>query len=137
MKDAWLNFLMQLHTWCARDAERPVPAALEEALQRLHEAVTCSPQQFDDTLSQWRQPLGDWWGGDLPPQWDPAWRVLSRQLWTLTAEALTYLEHHRPGAVAAALPRHAAVFNNPPWYPSEALEANDAAVPPDHAMCGT
>lgn len=134
MQDAWLNFLTQLHTWCAHDAGLPTPRALEEALTQLHEAAPCSPQQCDATLSVWRQPLGDWWDGNLPPKWDPAWRVLSRQLWTLTAEALDYLEQYRPGAVAAPLPRPSIVFSSP----SHTLEMPDASDMVDQsrpAMC--
>jgi len=134
MQDAWLNFLTQLHAWCAQDAGLPTPRALEEAMTQLHEVAPCSPRHFDAALSLWRQPLGDWWDGDLPPQWDSNWRVLSRQLWTLTAEALTYLEHYRPGAIAAPLPRRNAVFASSAPHP-EAPDASTAADQSQPAMC--
>jgi hypothetical protein len=134
MKDVWLNFLTQLHTWCAQDTGLPAPRALEEALTQLHQAVPCTPRPFDAELSLWRQPLGDWWDGELPPQWDPTWRVLSRQLWTLTAEALAYLERYRPGAVAAPLPWPSAVFAPPSPHPNT-REASEAAAQPRPAAC--
>ena len=44
------------------------------------------------------------WLTPLPIGWEPQWRILSPRERTLTVDALEYLDAHRPGAVAAALP---------------------------------
>ena len=138
MKDAWLDFLTQLHIWCVRDAALPVPSALEEALAQLNATAAYRAPTFDDAFSQWRQPLGHWWEGELPPQWAPTWRVLSRQMWTLTAEAMLYLEQCRPGTVAAALPPHAeAVCAFTADAAAVVAEASETAISPCHEMATT
>jgi len=93
----FLDLLEAFHHWCV-SGDR---ARLEHG-QAWLETVVAMPR--DET--GWHQ-LGiravDWLT-PLPTGWEPHWRILSPRERTLTVDALDYLDTHRPGAVAAALP---------------------------------
>jgi hypothetical protein len=93
----FLDLLEAFHHWCVNGDRTRL-----ERCQAWLETVGAFPR--DET--GWHQ-LGTGtvdWLTPLPTGWEPHWRMLSPRERTLTVDALEYLDTHRPGAVAAALP---------------------------------
>ena len=111
--EPFVNLLNRLHRWCCSDD------ALPETPDNWFSVCGLDPPgNLDEWLRLGRTPVGEWGLATLPPDWDPAWRILSRQERTLTVEALDYLDRHAPGAIAAALPRLPVVPLSQPDSPS-------------------
>ena len=111
--EPFVNLLNRLHRWCCSDDALPETPDDWFAVSSLE-----PPGDLDDWLRLGRKPVGEWGLATLPPDWDPSWRILSRQERTLTVEALDYLNQYAPGAVAAALPRSPVVPLSQPDSPS-------------------
>ncbi len=103
MSTYFFDMLEGLHRWCALGQSQTYPSQLLQVQSWLNEHLPSPPETEAGWLQQWRTPVADWWPMTLPTDWEPAWRLLSRQEATLTVEALMYLDSHRPGVPAAML----------------------------------
>jgi hypothetical protein len=104
MSTHFFDMLEGLHRWCVMGQGQTYPTQLTQAQSWLNEHMTAPPETEVEWLQQWRTPVASWWPRALPEDWQADWRLLSRQEPTMTAEALTYLDQHRPGVTAAILP---------------------------------
>jgi len=93
-----------LPRWCITGQGATLPGLLTQAQAWLVPQLQPTPANAADWLELWRTPLATWWPLTLPAAWEGHWRLLSRREATLTAEALAYLETHRPGAIAVDKP---------------------------------
>lgn len=104
METQFLDLVEGLHRWCVAGQGTTLPGLLAQAQAWLAPQLQPTPASAADWLTLWRTPLEEWWPCPLPAAWEAPWRLLSRREATLTAEALIYLETHRPEAVAAGQP---------------------------------
>ncbi len=120
MSTYFFDMLEGLHRWCVMGQGQVYPTQLIEAQSWLNGQLPSPPETEVDWQQQWRTPVAAWWPMPLPEDWEPDWRLLSRQESTLTVEALMYLDKHRPGVPAAMLPPPtlAVPFDDEPVLPA-------------------
>ena len=125
METQFLDLVEGLHRWCVAGQDAILPGLLSQAQVWLAPQLQPTPASNTDWLALWRSPLQDWWPMPLPAAWEASWRLLSRREATLTAEALTYLDAHRPGATAVGRPAapHVAPLSSGASTPPEATPA--------------
>jgi hypothetical protein len=128
MSTYFFDMLEGLHRWCVMGQGQTYPTQLTQAQSWLNEQLAAPPETAVDWLQQWRTPVAVWWPRALPEDWDADWRLLSRHEPTMTAEALMYLDKHRPGVPAAMLPPPP----SPPVVPAPLMPISftDEPVPP-------
>src|SRR5688572_19785779 len=104
MSTYFFDMLEGLHRWCVMGQGQTYLTQLTQVQSWLNEQLSSPPETEADWLQQWRTPVAAWWPRALPEDWETDWRLLSRREPTMTAEALMYLDKHRPGVAAAILP---------------------------------
>lgn len=128
MSTYFFDMLEGLHRWCVMGQDPAYPAQLAQVQSWLSKQLPSPPETAADWLQQWHTPVAAWWPMSLPEDWEPHWRLLSRRECTLTAEALMYLDQHRPGVAAAMLPPSPSPSVAPVSSPST-LSADEPAPP--------
>ncbi len=130
------DMLEGLHRWCVMGQGQTYPSQLLQAQSWLNDHLPSPPETEAGWLQLWRLPVADWWPMALPVDWEPTWRLLSRQEATLTVEALMYLDSHRPGVPAAmlalpAVPAAPASSSPLPEVASQTVWLDDDPMLPD------
>ena len=132
MSTYFFDMLEGLHRWCVMGQGQAYPTQLIQVQNWLNEQLPTPPETAADWLQQWRTPAAAWWPAPLPEDWEPDWRLLSRREPTLTAEALMFLDKHRPGVLAAILPPPPSPSCSRPvaQAPSSSVRLADEPAPP-------